>query len=56
MESDYVIIFLPIFFSKLFPSVTSHAQIRAIARSSVINSSPGAKFRALFKIIIPFSA
>jgi hypothetical protein len=35
--------------------VISHAQIRAIAKSSVINSSSGAKFKALFNIIIPFS-
>jgi hypothetical protein len=39
----------------LFHSVISPAHIKAIAKSSVINSSLGDNARALFKIIIHLS-
>jgi len=54
-NETYDIFFFHIFFKSQFHSETSQIQIKAIAKSSVINSSFGAIIRALFKIDIHLS-
>jgi len=52
---NYKIFFFQIFFRSPFPSEISQIPIKAIAKSSVINSSSGEITKALLRIVIHLS-